>query len=142
MIEVRTKNGVELFISLCDDCFPNEGGYYCEVYLDDSMFEEFDNFVIHKEDLDCVVNKDEFIYFCCENYAKSVDDMSILNKKFNIIYEELSDVTNKLLNFYAEHILFNKNVKASEKTFFAEMLDMVGNAQDRSHEIAEHYTWD
>ena len=70
MIKEYTKNGVELFISLCDDCFPNEGGYYCEVFLDEDCIEEYDNFVIHKEDLNNAVDKDEFIQNCCKNYAK------------------------------------------------------------------------
>ena len=34
MIKVTTKNGLDLFIMLCDDVDPNKGGYYCEVYLD------------------------------------------------------------------------------------------------------------
>ena len=142
MIKVETKNGVMLYISLCDDCGENTGGYYCEVSLNENGVFEFDNFVIHKEDLDCFENKDEGIQVHCEEYAKGFDDMPILNKKFNKIYDTLSDVTNDLLNFYGQHILFNKNIERNEQIFFANMLDTIGNAQNMAHEIAEHYTWD
>ena len=61
MYKVYTKNGIALFISLCDDVEPNKGGYYCEVYLDEDGITEFDNFVIHKEDLFSFENKSEGI---------------------------------------------------------------------------------
>jgi hypothetical protein len=142
MIKVETKNGVMLYITLCDDCGENKGGYYCEVSLDEDGVFEYDNFVIHNEELECTNDKDAYIQFCCEEYAKGVDDMPILNEKFNKIYDTLSDVTNDLLNFYGQHIIFNKNIKRNEQMYFADMLDMIGNAKDRAHEIAEHYTWD
>ena len=142
MIKVQTKNGVDLFISLCDDCFPNEGGYYCEVFLDEDYIEEYDNFVIHKKDLDCVVNKDEFIQICCENYAKSVDDMPFLNKKFNKIYNLISEANDLIDDFYMRHIVFNENCTDSEKTDMAELWDKMGWVKEQAHFIAEHYTWD
>ena len=142
MIKVYTKNGVELFISLCDDCFPNEGGYYCEVSLDENGVFEYDNFVIHKEDLDCCENKDEFIQILCEEYAKNVDDMPILNKEFNEVYNAISDAYDKVNEFYLKHIFFNDRCNPLHKQEVADLLDKIGNAKEIGHEIAEHYTWD
>ena len=142
MIEVTTKNGVKLYISLCDDCFPNVGGYYCDVYLDEDMEQECDNFVIHKEDLDCVVNKNEYIHMCCENYAKGFDDMPILNKEFNKIYDLISNANDAIDEFYMSHIAFNKNCTEKEKTDMAELWDKMAWVKEQAHEIAEHYTWD
>ena len=142
MIKEYTKNGVELFISLCDDCFPNEGGYYCEVFLDEDCIEEYDNFVIHKEDLNNAVDKDEFIQNCCKNYAKNVDDMPFLNKKFNKIYDLISEVNDLVDDFYMRHIVFNGNCTTKEKFDMAELWDKMGWAKEQAHFIAEHYTWD
>ena len=33
MLQVRTKNGVKLYITFTDDCGENKGGYFCQVYL-------------------------------------------------------------------------------------------------------------
>ena len=110
MYKVYTKNGVALFISLCDDVEPNKGGYYCEVYLDEDGITEFDNFVIHKEDLDCFENKNEAIILHCEAYANGVDDIPILNKKFSTICDLIKDADAMGNDFYMRHILYNKNM--------------------------------
>jgi hypothetical protein len=142
MIKVQTKNGVELFITLCDDCGNNKGGYYCEVSLDENGVFEYDNFVIHKEDLECCENKDEYIQICCEEYAKNVDDMPILNKEFNEVYDKISDAYDKVNEFYLKYIFFNKRCNPLHRQEVADLLDKIGNVKEIGHEIAEHYTWD
>lgn len=144
MIKTTTKNGVSLFISLCDDVEPNKGGYYCEVYLDEDCNEEFDNFVIHKEDLDCFVNEDNGIEVLCEEYARGVDDMPILNKKFNAIYDLIGDLDSKVGDFYGKHILYNKNMDVNSDLFSqtSKLLMMFSEIKCLAHDIAERYTWD
>lgn len=144
MIKTTTKNGVSLFISLCDDVEPNKGGYYCEVYLDEDCNEEFDNFVIHKEDLDCFVNEDNGIEVLCEEYARGVDDMPILNKKFNAIYDLIGDLDSKVGDFYGKHILYNKNMDINSDLFSqtSKLLMMFSEIKCLAHDIAERYTWD
>lgn len=34
------------YITACEDVSPNEGGYYCQVYDDEDMNYEVDNFVV------------------------------------------------------------------------------------------------
>lgn len=55
-------------ISCIEDCDENEGGYFCQVYTDESLDHEIDYFCIHPEDCDCTNEKevDKFI----EEYAK------------------------------------------------------------------------
>lgn len=144
MIKTTTKNGVSLFISLCDDVEPNEGGYYCEVYLDEDCNEDFDNFVIHKEDLDCFENEDNGIKVLCEEYTRGVDDMPILNKKFNAIYDLIGDLDSKVGDFYGKHILYNKNMDVNSDLFSqtSKLLIMFSEIKCLAHDIAERYTWD
>lgn len=144
MIKTTTKNGVLLFISLCDDVEPNKGGYYCEVFLDEGGVEEFDNFVIHKEDLDCFENKENGINVLCDEYTRGVDDMPILNKKFNAIYDLIGDVDSQVSDFYGKHILYNKNVDLHSNLFgqTSRLLMMVSEIKCLAHDIAERYTWD
>lgn len=144
MIEVNTKNCVQLYISMTEDCFPNEGGYYCEVYRDKECIDEFDNFVIHKEDLDCFVNKEDGIRELCRAYAEGVDDMPILNKKFNAIYDLIGDLDSKVGDFYGKHILYNKNMDINSDLFSqtSKLLIMFSEIKCLAHDIAEHYTWD
>ena len=144
MIKATTKNGVELFITLCDDCDENKGGYYCEVYLDEDMEEDFDNFVIHKEDLDCFENEDDGIKVLCEEYTRGVDDMPILNKKFNAIYNLIGDVDSQVSDFYGKHILYNKNMDVHSELFgqTSRLLMKVSEIKCLAHDIAERYTWD
>ena len=40
-----------LYVSCTDDCGVNAGGYYCQVYTDDSMDEQIDDFCVHPEEL-------------------------------------------------------------------------------------------
>lgn len=40
-----------LYISTTDDCGENLGGYYCQVYADEGMTEEIDDFCIHPAEL-------------------------------------------------------------------------------------------
>jgi hypothetical protein len=95
MIKVTTKNGLDLYISLCDDVDPNKGGYYCEVYLDGYNYFDIDNFVIHKEDLDCFEDREVGIETLCKVYAKHFDDMPYLNREFNEIYRKVYLIVNE-----------------------------------------------
>lgn len=144
MITVDTKNCVQLYITMTEDCFPNEGGYYCEVYRDKECIDEFDNFVIHKEDLDCFANKEEGIKELCRAYAEGVDDMPILNRKFNDIYDRIGDLDNDIDNFYACHILFNKNIDANSVLFeeMCRLQQTMSEVKCLAHSVAEHYAWD
>ena len=141
MITVETKNGVTLYINLCDDNFPNEGGYFCEVYLDKDDAFEYDNFVIRNEDLRCAESETEFIQICCENYADNLDDMPILNKRFNKVYNSISDSYNLLSDFYTNHIHF-KNGNTCVRDKIKELFEKMGDIKEIAHEVAEHYTWD
>jgi hypothetical protein len=52
MLSVKLKDSSKkAFVSFCDDNGVNKGGYYCQVYEDEMLEHEIDNFVIHKEDL-------------------------------------------------------------------------------------------
>ena len=128
--------------TLCDDCGENKGGYFCQVYLDEDEVFEYDNFVIHNEELECTNDKDAYIQFCCEEYAKGFDDMPILNKEFNEVYDTISDAYDKVNEFYLKHIFFNERCNPLHKQEVADLLDKIGNAKEIGHEIAEHYTWD
>lgn len=49
------NNGQILLICPVEDCGINEGGLYCEIYINDYMGDPIDNFVVHKgEDATCV----------------------------------------------------------------------------------------
>ena len=49
------NNGQIFLISPIEDCEPNEGGLYCEIYENDYMGDPIDNFVVHEgEDATCV----------------------------------------------------------------------------------------
>ena len=143
MITVETKNGVTLYINVCDDIYPNEGGYFCEVYLNIGDEFEYDNFVISNKYLSCVKieSKVEFIQKCCESYANNFDDMSILNKKFNEVYESISDSYGLLSDFYTNHIHF-KNGNESVRDKIKELYEKLGDIKEIAHEVAEHYAWD
>ena len=41
-----------LYISTTPDCGPNEGGYYCQVYEDEEMANQIDDFCIHPAELE------------------------------------------------------------------------------------------
>lgn len=144
MQKVYTKNGVALYISLCDDVEPNKGGYYCEVSLDEDGVWEFDNFVIHKEDLDCFENENEGIVVHCEEYAKGVDDMPILNKKFSTICDLVRDTDAMVNDFYMQHTLRNKNIDADSDLFIkmSKLQMMLSEIKALSHDVAKHYTLD
>lgn len=45
------KDGKKVYISFCEDCDINKGGYYCQVYDNEDMDNEIDNFVIQAEDV-------------------------------------------------------------------------------------------
>jgi hypothetical protein len=142
MIKATTKNGVDLFISLCDDVEPNKGGYYCEVYLEDDDCLCIDNFVIHKEDLDCYEDREAGINEICEAYAKEFDDMPYLNREFNEIYRKVSDAYDLINEFYLKHITFNERCNPAHREEMDKLFDKMGKVKALAHSIAEHYTWD
>lgn len=73
MIKTLTKNGIELYFTFTEDCFPNEGGYFCVVYSDEALNKEIDNFVIVAADA-----KD--LKKSCEEYTKSISEKLLLTK--------------------------------------------------------------
>ena len=135
MLQVRTKNGVKLYITFTDDCGENKGGYYCQVYLDENDTFEYDNFVINKFD-------NRTIEECCIAYADEVDDMPIINKRMNEVYESISDSYVTAFQFYLNHIAINKNATQSEKDNFKELMDKMIEVKNLTQEITEHFTWD
>lgn len=139
MISGITKNGVKLYVTFVEDVFPNEGGYYCEIYLDDSCCNEVDNFVIHPFELIDGKTPEDVAKTYIEN---EFDDMPILCKEFNKAYDTISDAFDLINEFYINHIFFNKRCNPDHREAMAELFDKMGNVKEIAHEIAEHYTWD
>lgn len=138
MISGTTKNGVKLYVTFVEDVFPNECGYYCEVYLDDSCCEEIDNFVIHPFELvDGKTPED-----VAKEYIAEYDDMPLLCREFNTIYDVISNAYDLVNEFYINHIFFNERCNPDHKEEMVELFDKMGNVKEIAHEIAEHYTWD
>lgn len=138
MISGTTKNGVKLYVTFVEDVFPNECGYYCEVYLDDSCCEEIDNFVIHPFELVDGKTPEDVI----KEYIAEYDDMPILSNKFNTIYDVISKAYDMVNEFYISHIFFNQRCNPDHREEMAELFDKMGSVKEIAHEIAEHYTWD
>jgi hypothetical protein len=139
MISGVTKNGVKLYVTFVEDVFPNECGYYCEIYLDDSCCNEVDNFVIHPFELVDGKTPEDVAKTYIEN---EFDDMPILCKEFNKAYDTISDAFDLINEFYINHIFFNKRCNPDHREAMAELFDKLGNVKNIAHEIAEHYTWD
>lgn len=139
MISGVTKNGVKLYVTFVEDVFPNECGYYCEIYLDDSCCNEVDNFVIHPFELVDGKTPEDVAKTYIEN---EFDDMPILCKEFNKAYDTISDAFDLINEFYINHIFFNKRCDPYHREAMAELFDKLGNVKEIAHEIAEHYTWD
>ena len=57
-----------VWVSIVEDCDENKSGYFCQVYKDEDMQEEIDNFCIHTNDCDCK-SEDEVTKFIQE-YVK------------------------------------------------------------------------
>jgi hypothetical protein len=142
MIKVTTRNGLDLFISLWDDTELKKGGYYCEVYLKEDDCLNIDNFVIHKDDLDCFEDREVGIETFCKVYAKHFDDMPYLNVEFNEIYEKMSDAYDLLNEFYLKHIFSNEKCDPDHRDEMRDLYDKMGEVKELAHNIAEHYTWD
>lgn len=51
MLAVQVSPRRKVWVSFCDDTFPNKGGYYCQVYNDPNCEDEIDNFVIGKNEI-------------------------------------------------------------------------------------------
>lgn len=50
MVSLIDRKGNKVFVTICDDCGENKGGYYCQVYTDEDFQNEIDNFCLHHED--------------------------------------------------------------------------------------------
>lgn len=50
MVSLIDRKGNKVFVTLCDDCDKNKGGYFCQVYTDDNCENEIDYFTLHHED--------------------------------------------------------------------------------------------
>ena len=48
-----------VWVSVCEDCGENEGGFFCQVYSDENMENEIDSFCICPDYCDC--NDDEAV---------------------------------------------------------------------------------
>ena len=51
-----------LYISTTSDVGPNQGGYYCQVYEDEDMENQIDDFCIHPEELEVNPDFDYWIH--------------------------------------------------------------------------------
>lgn len=58
----------KVWISCISDCDENEGGYFCQVYTDENMSNEIDNFCIHTDDCNCTDYNEVEKYI--EEYSK------------------------------------------------------------------------
>ena len=144
LLTAKTKNGVIIYISVLKDGYPNSGGYFCEVYLDRYDILEHDTFVIKKKDLESANAKEvlEYIQKRCDEYALNMDDMRILNRKFNDVYVSLSEAYNTLSKFYMKYIYTNENCDEIHRKQMVDLFSKMGDVKEIAHEVAEHYTWD
>lgn len=69
MKDYSNKYG-DVYVSRTLDCDVNEGGWYCQVYLDEDMTCQIDDFCIHSDDCDCTNDRevDAFITKYVEQY--------------------------------------------------------------------------
>lgn len=49
MADAVTAKGTPVWLALCEDVGYNQGGYYCQYYLDSECDEMIDDFVIHAD---------------------------------------------------------------------------------------------
>lgn len=97
-METREVNGVKYYISLKEDVDPNEGGYYCQVYTDESLENEIDYFTISKdEDVDEAIDNE--IEYLCEQGTGEVS-ISIATNGDVELYGDIWDCRDiaKILN--------------------------------------------
>ena len=58
-----------LFISVTKDHGPNGGGYYCEVFSQDSEAKLFDDFYVHRSELKKVSGIEEIVKRTIDSYG-------------------------------------------------------------------------
>lgn len=77
-------------------------------------------------------------------YNADTEGGKILNQEFNEIYNLISDVNNMVDMFYAERILYNKDIDANSDIFsqVSKLQMMMSEVKCLSHDIAEYFTWD
>ena len=77
-------------------------------------------------------------------YNENTDKGKILNQEFNEIYNLISDVNNMVDMFYAERILYNKDIDVNSDIFsqVSKLQMMMSEVKCLSHDIAEYFTWD
>lgn len=71
MILAVTKKGTKVWVATIEDVEPNEGGLYCEIYLDFNC-DRFDDFCIHPEDCNC--KSDMAVRAYVRNYVKTIEE--------------------------------------------------------------------
>lgn len=137
MISGTTKNGVKLYVTFTEDVFPNECGYYCEVYLDDSCCEEIDNFVIHPFELiDSKTPED-----VAKEYIAEYDDMPILSNKFDTIYQLVNKTHEMLDDFYMEHFYFNEECCESDKVNMSDLMQRMDSVKELADFMSVRFSW-
>jgi hypothetical protein len=71
MIRATTANGTPVWVDVVDDVEPNEGGFYCEIYLNVGG-DRYDDFCIHPEDCDC--KNDRQVIAKVRRYVETIED--------------------------------------------------------------------
>lgn len=71
MREYIDATGNSIYVSTTPDCGTNKGGFFCQVYADESLNYEIDDFGVHPTDCDCT-NENEVEEFI-ENYVGRLD---------------------------------------------------------------------
>ena len=73
------KNGKIVYITMIEDCNENKGGFYCQVYQDETLKNEIDDFCIHNDEY-----VDDVIFdYLDKNYFRS--GIEVLMPNGNII---------------------------------------------------------
>lgn len=69
MIQGTTKKGTPVWVTTTPDVKPNEGGLYCEVYLDENTDDRFDYFCLYADEV-ANHNEDELVKEYIENITE------------------------------------------------------------------------
>ena len=89
MVKATDKLGQTVYVTCTDDCEPNEGGYYCEVYADEDLMYDLDFFCVHPEDCDCSDDNAVEAYiqeFIAEECEFDLSDYEEWSRRKQIIY--------------------------------------------------------
>lgn len=72
MLAVQVSPRRRVYVSFTDDTHPNKGGYFCQVYQDEDMEFEIDNFVIQSASLKGAEDKLKRAYIIANSTVKSM----------------------------------------------------------------------